>query len=71
MQKSALRENDRKEVKMLKCVYQPCEEKVEYIYFGKSLCEYHFRKEVEDAVRLAKQAEETSKKDKRRAGAER
>ncbi|MBA7540323.1 hypothetical protein ES705_32619 [subsurface metagenome] len=55
---------------MLKCVWDPCDEEAEYIYFGKSLCEHHFRKEVEDAMKLAaKQAEES--KDKQRSGAER
>lgn len=37
----------------MKCVYSDCKDKVEYIYLGQSLCEFHFKKEArEESERL-------------------
>ncbi len=46
---------------MFKCVYDPCDEDAEYIYLGKSLCKFHFKKEVKEAVEAKKQAEKKEK----------
>lgn len=54
---------------MFKCVYEPCGD-AEYIYLGKSLCKFHFKKEVKEAVEAEKRAEKRRKDMNQPSGAE-